>query len=100
VDPQGDAGRASHVSSFCEVGEAVEGCVACTFGGTGFEGLESVNMKLKKIITVVGVLVALGFAYSYANGARADAVAAEERVRVLEVERMELERQVEEATQG
>jgi chromosome segregation ATPase len=57
-------------------------------------------MKLKKIITVVGVLVALGFAYSYANGARADAVAAEERVRVLEVERMELERQVEEATQG
>jgi len=57
-------------------------------------------MKAKEIIIVVGILLALGFAYSYANGARADAVAAEERVRVLEVERMELERQVEEATQG
>ena len=57
-------------------------------------------MKAKEIIIVVGVLLALGFAYSYASGARADAVAAEERVRVLEVERVELERQVEEATQG
>ena len=57
-------------------------------------------MKAKEIIIVVGGLLALGFAYSYASGARADAVAAEERVRVLEVERMELERQVEEATQG
>jgi chromosome segregation ATPase len=57
-------------------------------------------MKTKDIIIVVGVLLALGFAYSYASGARADAVAAEERVRVLEVERVELERQVEEATQG
>ena len=57
-------------------------------------------MKAKEIITVAGVLVALGFAYSYASGARADAVAAEERVHVLEAERMELERQVEEAVQG
>ena len=57
-------------------------------------------MKTKDIVIVVGVLLALGFAYSYASGARADAVAAEERVHVLEVERMELERQVEEATQG
>jgi chromosome segregation ATPase len=57
-------------------------------------------MKAKEIIAVAGVLVALGFAYSYASGARADAVAAEERVHVLEEERMELERQVEEATQG
>ena len=57
-------------------------------------------MKAKEIIAVAGVLVALGFAYSYASGARADAVAAEERVHVLEAERMELERQVEEATQG
>ena len=57
-------------------------------------------MKAKEIITVIGVLVALAFAYSYASGARADAVAAEERVHVLEAERMELERQVEEATQG
>ena len=57
-------------------------------------------MKAKEIIAVAGVLVALGFAYSYASGARADAVAAEERVHVLEAERMELERQVEEAVQG
>jgi len=57
-------------------------------------------MKAKELIAVAGVLIALGFAYSYASGARADAVAAEERVHVLEVERMELERQVEEATQG
>ena len=57
-------------------------------------------MKAKEIIVVAGVVVALGFAYSYASGARADAVAAEERVHVLEAERMELERQVEEAVQG
>ena len=57
-------------------------------------------MKVKEIVAVIGVVVVLGFAYSYASGAKADAVAAEERVHVLEVERMELERQVEEATQG
>jgi chromosome segregation ATPase len=57
-------------------------------------------MKAKEIVAVIGVVVVLGFAYSYASGAKADAVAAEERVHVLEVERMELERQVEEATQG
>ena len=57
-------------------------------------------MKVKELIAVAGVVVALGFAYSYASGARADAVAAEERVHVLEAERMELERQVEEAVQG
>ena len=57
-------------------------------------------MKAKELIVIAGVLVALGFAYSYASGARADAVAAEERVHVLEAERMELERQVEEATEG
>jgi chromosome segregation ATPase len=57
-------------------------------------------MKAKELIAVAGVLVVLGFAYNYASGARADAVAAEERVHVLEAERMDLERQVEEATQG
>tara|TARA_R110001592_G_scaffold87421_3_gene258236 strand:- start:2816 stop:3436 length:621 start_codon:yes stop_codon:yes gene_type:complete len=57
-------------------------------------------MKIKELVAVAGVLIALGFAYSYASGARADAVAAEERVHVLEAERMDLERQVEEATQG
>ena len=49
-------------------------------------------MKAKELIVIAGVLVALGFAYSYASGARADAVAAEERVHVLEAERIELER--------
>ena len=57
-------------------------------------------MKAKELIAVAGVVVALGFAYSYASGARADAVAAEERVHVLEAERMELERQVEEAAES
>jgi chromosome segregation ATPase len=57
-------------------------------------------MKAKELVAVAGVVVALGFAYSYVSGARADAVAAEERVHVLEAERMELERQVEEATEG
>jgi len=57
-------------------------------------------MKAKELIAVAGVLIALSFAYSYASGARADAVAAEERVHVLEAERMELERQVEEATES
>ena len=57
-------------------------------------------MKAKEIIVVAGVVAPTGFAYSYASVARADAVAAEERVHVLEAERMELERQVEEAVQG
>ena len=57
-------------------------------------------MKAKEIVIVVGVLLALGFAYSYASGARADAVAAEERVQMLEAERLELQLQVEEAVEG
>ena len=57
-------------------------------------------MKAKEIVIVVGVLLALGFAYSYASGARADAVAAEERVQMLEAERLELQLKVEEAVEG
>ena len=57
-------------------------------------------MKLKEIIAVVGVLAVLSFAYSYASGARADAVAAEERVQILEAERLELQLKVEEAVEG
>ena len=57
-------------------------------------------MKLKEIIAVAGVLAVLSFAYSYASGARADAVAAEERVQMLEAERLELQLQVEEAVEG
>ena len=57
-------------------------------------------MKLKEIIAVVGVLAVLSFAYSYASGARADAVAAEERVQMLEAERLELQLKVEEVVEG
>ena len=57
-------------------------------------------MKLKEIIAVAGVLAVLSFAYSYASGARADAVAAEERVQMLEAERLELQLKVEEAVEG
>jgi len=57
-------------------------------------------VKLKEIIAVAGVLVVLSFAYSYASGARADAVAAEERVQMLEAERLELQLKVEEAVEG
>ena len=57
-------------------------------------------MKAKELIVVAGVVVALGFAYSYASGARADAVAAEERVQMLEAERLELQLKVEEAVEG
>ena len=57
-------------------------------------------MNLKQIIAVAGVLVVLGFGYNYVSGARASAIEAEARVKFLEAERVELERQVEEATEG
>ena len=57
-------------------------------------------MNLKHIIAVIGVLVVLSFGYSYVGGARANAIEAEARVKFLEAERVELERQVEEANEG
>jgi chromosome segregation ATPase len=57
-------------------------------------------MNLKHIIAVTGVLVVLGFGYSYVGGARANAIEAEARVKFLEAERVELERQAEEANEG
>ena len=57
-------------------------------------------MNLKQIIAVAGVLVVLGFGYNYVSGARTSAIEAEARVKFLEAERVELERQVEEATEG
>jgi hypothetical protein len=57
-------------------------------------------MRLKEIIAVAGVLAVLSFAYSYASGARADAVAAEERVQMLKAERLELQLKVEEVVEG
>jgi len=57
-------------------------------------------MNLKKVVVVIGILALLGFAYNFVSSTRADAVAADARVRVLEAERMELEQEVEEATLG
>ena len=57
-------------------------------------------MNPKNIAVVIGVMILLGLGFSYVESSKADALIAEERVRVLEVERAELERQVEEALQG
>lgn len=57
-------------------------------------------MNLKQVAVLLGVLIILGVAYSYVGAARTEALEAEARVRVLEAERIELEQQVEEATQG
>ena len=57
-------------------------------------------MNLKNIAMVIGVMILLGLGFSYVDSSKADALIAEERVRVLEVERADLERQVEEALQG
>ena len=57
-------------------------------------------MNPKNIAMVIGVMILLGLGFSYLDSSKADALIAEERVRVLEVERAELERQVEEALQG
>ena len=45
-------------------------------------------------------MVLLGLGFTYIDSSRADALIAEEKVRLLEIERAELERQVEEALQG
>ena len=45
-------------------------------------------------------MILLGLGFSYVDSSKADALIAEERVRVLEIERADLERQVEEALQG
>jgi chromosome segregation ATPase len=57
-------------------------------------------MTLKEVLIVVGVIVLLGFGFSYLDSGRADALIAEEKVRVLEAERVELELEVEEAKQA
>jgi len=56
-------------------------------------------MKVKEIAIVVGVMALLGLGFTYIDASRADALIAEEKVRVLELERVELEEQVEEAAQ-
>ena len=56
-------------------------------------------IRSKQMLTLGGVLVLLGLAYSYVGDAKTDALIAGERVRVLEVERKELEVSLEKATQ-
>jgi len=56
-------------------------------------------IRSKEILILGAVLVFLGLAYSYVGDAKTDALIAEERVRVLEVERKELEVSLEKATQ-
>ena len=56
-------------------------------------------MKVKEIAIVIGALIVLGFGFNYFDSSKADALIAEEKVRVLELERVELEEQVEEAAQ-
>lgn len=56
-------------------------------------------IRSKEIIMLGVVLVFLGLAYSYVGDAKTDALIAGERVRVLEVERKELEVSLEKATQ-
>ena len=57
-------------------------------------------MSLKEIAIVVGIVALLGLGFTYLDASRADALIAEEKVRLLEIERVDLERQVEEALQG
>jgi hypothetical protein len=58
------------------------------------------TMRLREIVIVVGVMALLGLGFTYIDGSRADALIAEERVRVLEAERVQLELEVEEAVQA
>ena len=56
-------------------------------------------MNLKEIVIVVVAMILLGFGFSYIDSSRADALIAEGKVKVLEAERVELERETEEAPQ-
>tara|TARA_R100001086_G_C11788073_1_gene245477 strand:+ start:111 stop:746 length:636 start_codon:yes stop_codon:yes gene_type:complete len=60
----------------------------------------NLRLKPKEIVVLGGVLLILIFGLRGFNGARTDALVAEERVRILEEERIELEREMEEATEG
>ena len=58
------------------------------------------SIKPKEIAVLGGILLILIFSLRGFSNVRADALVAEERVRVLEEERIELERQMEEAAEG
>jgi len=62
--------------------------------------LDGAVMKVREIVIVIGALILLGFGFNYLDSGRADALIAEERVRVLEDERVQLELEVEEAKQA
>jgi len=55
---------------------------------------------IKEITAGILVLVLVVLGFSYVSGVKTEAMEAEARVKVLEEERIELERQVEEAAQG
>jgi|TARA_R110001599_G_scaffold245737_1_gene445903 hypothetical protein len=58
------------------------------------------SIELKKIAVLAGVLMILIFGLKGFSNAKVDALVTEERVRVLEGQRIELERQMEEAAEG
>ena len=60
----------------------------------------TMSIKPKEIAVLGGVLLVLVLGLGGFNSVRVDALVAEERVRVLEEERVELEHQMEEATEG
>ena len=57
-------------------------------------------MSTKEIVIVVVVMILLGFGFNYLDSSRADALIAEEKVKVLEAERVQLELEIEEAGQA
>ena len=59
-----------------------------------------IRLKPKEIAVLGGVLFILVIGLRGFSNVRADALVAEERVRVLEEERIELEREMEEAAEG
>tara|TARA_R110000751_G_scaffold299393_1_gene410452 strand:+ start:523 stop:1152 length:630 start_codon:yes stop_codon:yes gene_type:complete len=58
------------------------------------------SIKPKEIATLGGILLMLALGFRGFSNAKAEALVAEERVRILEEERIELEHQMEEATEG
>ena len=58
------------------------------------------SINVKAVVVALVTIALLGFGLSGINSSRADALAAEEKVRLLEIERLDLERQVEEAFEG
>ena len=58
------------------------------------------SINIKAVVVALVTIALLGFGLSVINSSRADALAAEEKGWLLELERLDLERQVEEAFEG